>query len=292
MAVVLPARAGSAVEPTEPDDAFPSTVSLYATSEEAASPSLDASAASGEVLRRPSFSLADAGTRGELPGKQSWWPVLYSALIPGAGELSMGYEKRGVVLIAAEVVAWTGYFINHDDGMQLRDDYEGFADVNWSQQKFIDDHPEVYPDLSGQTTLEELEEIGRSTSGDGSWPGYTPWTGKEEDKQHYYENIGKYDWFISGWADWDPDMQPRQTDLRTQYREMRMASNDKLDTANNFIYLSIAARVFSLVETTLLVRSARQNYDTQVGSLDNYWRFQARPAGSKGAVVTLEYRFK
>jgi len=204
----------------------------------------------------------------------------------------MGYEKRGAALVVAEVVAWTGYFYNQGQGIDTRDEYEAFADLNWTQQKWIDDHADVYPALSGTTSPEELEQIGRDKSGSGSWPGYIAWTGKEEDKQHYYENIGKYDWFISGWADYDPDTQTPDTALRDQYRAMREQSNDELDKATRFIYLSVAARVFSLVETTLLVRRDRREWDAEYAQLDNYWRFHASPQGFEGAKVTMEYNFK
>ncbi|MCH7548151.1 MAG: hypothetical protein IH969_01210 [Candidatus Krumholzibacteriota bacterium] len=287
-------RADPAGPQTQPRDVLTAAISVYATSEDAAALRFEEAAPehTSDVVHRSAFSFSDDYAGGKLPGKQSWWPVLYSLIIPGTGELSMGYEKRGVALMVTEIVAWTGYFHNQSQGMDARDGYEAFADMNWTQQKWIDDHPEVYPALSGDTSLEELEEIGRNQSGSGSWPGYISWTGKEEDKQHYYENIGKYDWYISGWADFDPDVQLRDTALRDQYRVMREESNDQLDTANRFLYLSVAARVFSLVETTLLVRRDRKSYDEQFSRLDNHWRFQARPRGMSGAVVSLEYQFK
>ena len=279
------------VPKTEPQDVFPSAVAVYATSEDATrwGPEGERDV---EVLRRPSVAFSDELSAAQMPERQNWWPVLYSLIIPGTGELSMGYEKRGVALMIAEVVAWTGYFRNHDQGLDLRDEYETFADANWSQPKWIDEHPDVYPALSGITSLDDLEEIGRVKGGSGDWPGYIPWVSRGEDKQHYYENIGKYDWYISGWADWDPDLQLHETALRDQYRATRQASNDNLDTANRFVYLSIAARVFSLVETTLLVRRSRNSYDEQYSQVGNHWRFQAQPEGFRGAVVSLEYRFK
>ena len=131
--------------------------------------------------------------------KQSYWPVLYSALVPGLGELTMGYEKRGIALMLLEVAAWSGYFVNHNDGLDERDEYEAFADAHWDYNKWLYDHPCTPSD----STLESVENAGRSSSGSGDWPGYIPFVSKEDDKQHYYENLGKYDWYISGWSDWD-----------------------------------------------------------------------------------------
>ena len=61
-----------------------------------------------------SFELEDAPATTQ---QQSWWPMAYSALIPGLGELTMGYEKRGIALMALDVAAWAGYYVNHNDGL-------------------------------------------------------------------------------------------------------------------------------------------------------------------------------
>jgi len=244
-----------------------------------------------EVLRRRSASFEDEFAAGQAPGKQSWWPLLYSAIVPGTGELSMGYEKRGVVLMAVEVAAWAGYFYNHEEGLDKRADYESFADAHWDVQRWPDWHFDVYPTFTGWTP-EQMDEQGQSTSGNGSWPGYSPWVSKEDDRQHYYENIGKYDWYISGWSDYDPDLAPHNTELRDAYRAMRKESNDQLDTANQFIYLSLATRVFSLIETSVLIVKARKAYDQEHASLDNSWMFRAKPQGLSGGRVYVEYRFK
>ena len=113
-------------------------------------------------------------------------------------------------------------------------EYEAFADQYWSEQRFIDENlcPTLPP--SGRT-LEMVEECGQAASGSGGdwWLGYIPYVSKEEDKQHYYENLGKYDWFVFGWSDWDPNQpdppQPNSA-LREQYRTMRGESNDALDS--------------------------------------------------------------
>lgn len=275
------------------DNVFPSTVSTYATSDGAgALQSARTTSPQTLSLRRPAGLWTSDVLEDDTGGKQSWWPVVYSAVIPGLGELSMGYWKRGVALMAVEALAWTGYFSNNNSGLDAREAYENFADVNWNQNKWVSDHPYAYP---ADYTQEELEEEGRLSSGSGRWPGYIPWVSKEEDKQHYYENIGKYDWYISGWADFDPVTQPHDTDLRTQYRSMRQESNDKLDTATNWVYLSLAARVISLVQTTLLVHKANHpGSDGQalVAPQGNQLLLRAQSRGVSGGEIALEYWFK
>ena len=236
-----------------------------------------------------SFALEDATASTSAP-TQSYWPLLYSALIPGLGETVMGYEKRGIALMAAEVVAWSGWYKYHNDGLDERAAYEHFADLHWSVDKWISDFPNICS--PPPTSIDDIEQCGKDSSGSGVWPGYIPFVPKSVDKQHYYENLGKYDWYISGWSDWDPNANPyeKETDLRTQYRAMRYQSNQDLDKANAFVWVSVAARAFSLAETAILIHNRR---GAEAGGGDGSpISLHARPRGRTGGEVALEVRFK
>jgi hypothetical protein len=223
------------------------------------------------------------------PPTQSYWPLLYSALIPGLGELTMGYEKRGIGLMLAEAVAWTGYVKNHNDGIDERHAYEAYADEHWAESKWISDFPNL---CNNPQTVQDLEECGQASSGSGAWPGYIPYVPKSVDKQHYYENLGKYDWYISGWDDWNPNQDPyaMDTDHRTTYRSMRQDSNNSLDNADAFIWVSVAARAFSLAETAIIIHNRRDQ--TSGGGEGSPISLRARPRGNTGGEVALEVRFK
>ncbi len=217
------------------------------------------------------------------------WPIVLSVIVPGAGEIYMGYYKRGIALVAAEIVAWTGYFYYRDQGLDGRDAYENFAETHWDFDRWIQWHPDAYPlDLK----FAELDSIGRDKwSSGGGWPAYHPWVDKGVDKQGYYEVIGKYDWFISGWEDFDPDTQPHDTDLRTIYRGMRKESNDDLKTADRFIYLSLAARAFSLVESILLSRGSEEDASSSSVDFGQHFDITVRPRGFHSTEIALEYNF-
>jgi hypothetical protein len=283
LAVALGAGSPRAAAPAA--DTFPPAVASYESAGRAAG-AMIARPSGGEAFALdPDFSFLEA----EEAGPQSYWPVLYSALVPGLGELTMGYEKRGIALMVIEVAAWTGYFTYHSDGLDKRDAYEAFADAHWDFDKWIDDHPASC--VPPNATLEDVEKCGKDSSGSGDWPGWIPWVPREEDKQHYYENIGKYDWYISGWKDWDAALIPYayQTDLRTEYRAMRGESNDALDTANSFVWVSLAARVFSIAETAIIVHGQR---DAMGAGTTAPVSLRARPRGYSGGEVALEVRFK
>ncbi|MCI0452857.1 MAG: hypothetical protein L0Z51_10790 [Candidatus Latescibacteria bacterium] len=290
MVLVLALCAGACAESARaarPADAFPAGVSVYASREGAAR-------VAGIASDEPAHYFQGDPAVTPASEKQSYWPVLYSTLMPGVGEFTMGYKGRGIALMAIEIAAWTGYFVKHEDGMQGRDEYEAFADLYWTQRKFIDDHPLVYPQTGW--TQEQLEQEGQAVSGSGGewWTGYVPWVSKEEDKQHYYENIGKYDWFVSGWSDYDPTLTPPVpvSELREEYVEMRNQSNDDLDDANKFVWVSLAARVFSIAETAIIVRNRREKGEQASGGFELPVAVRARPRGFDGGELALEVRFR
>ena len=257
---------------------------------------------SGRLVRdmaaRPRASVSTAPTvtasfQGGVGGDRrgSYFPVVLSALVPGAGEIYLGYKWRGIALLAVEAGAWTGYFAKRSRGLDTRAEYEAFADAHWTTRDWIKNHPETYP-LFPDFTIEQMDSVGRAIPSSG----HIPWVSKEEDKQHYYENIGKYQWYLSGWDDYDPDVFPNMenTPRRDEYRALRRESNDRLDAANRFIYLSLATRVFSVMHTYLLVRSgAGGDADAAMPTnLNNRLAFRAGARGFTGGEVALEYWFK
>lgn len=226
-------------------------------------------------------------------------PVVLSLLIPGAGEIYMGYYKRGAALVLLEVAAWTGYAAYRQKGLDTRTEYEAYADEHWDQSRWLSEHP------SGPYfTLGDLEYEGSTGAWEDNLKGkvsdnffYMPFISRAEDKQHYYENIGKYNWFISGWDDWDATLQPPDyhylelTDHRTAYRNLRVESNDQLENADRFIYLSIAARTYSLIETIMLARKAGDGGRSGDGGYGST-RFKIESSGWHTTRFTMEYGFK
>lgn len=264
---------------------LPVSLRSYATGELAARPAVPATDRASAGLREASLAsgLGDAAN-GRPKGYEA---VLFSLLIPGTGEIYLGYYWRGIALVGIEAAAWYGYASYRNDGLDERQAYEAYADVHWSESRWIGNHP-ANECVDSTTTVDKdyLTTVGNNPCG--GWPGWHSWAPKEEQKQNYYENIGKYDWFISGWSDWDPVGKPMDTAVRDTYRAMRKQSNDDLDTADRFIYLSMAARVFSLVETVLLLHG---NKKAQEGATSSH-SLEIRSTGLYSAHIAYEYRFR
>jgi len=229
---------------------------------------------------------------GESQFKSTYMPILFSLLIPGLGETYMGYWKRGVALMGIEVLAWTGYAYYNNQGEESRRAFEQFADEHWNMDRWIRYHntsEQINPGnrTTDLVTFAELDSVGRYHWA--GFPAYHTYSSREDEWVNYYENIGKYDWFISGWADWS-DPNQRNTDLRDEYREMRAKSNDELDKSKQFVYLSLAARAFSFIETIILVR--RDNAAAEKQQTGNGFRLSAKATGMRSGHVALVYSFK
>jgi hypothetical protein len=129
------------------------------------------------------------GTSTWLPGmKKPGRALMYSAFIPGTGELYVGAEKRGIAFLAVEAMAWTWYFTQHSSGKNKEDDFKVFADDEWKEWAYLDwyGHWEDWYDARRGENDPNFSQI---------FTHHLP--GQKNDD--YYEMIGKYDQFSYGW---------------------------------------------------------------------------------------------
>jgi hypothetical protein len=138
---------------------------------------------------------------GLLPGmKKPGRALIYSAFIPGTGELYVGAKKRGIAFLAVEAASWTWYFTQHASGKNKEDDFKDFAGRpnsdgqwvanNWSKEQYVEwymNWEQWYDDRMGDNDP-NFEQI---------FTHHLP-TQVDDD---FYEMIGKYDQFSYGWID-------------------------------------------------------------------------------------------
>lgn len=192
-------------------------------------------------------------------------PMLYSLLVPGLGEASLGY-KRGYAMMALDVASWIGVKHYHDLGNQKREDFYDYLDAHWSEARLSAAFGDATGDEAGTFYYQVLDYTDLSL-----------WVSKEADEREYYENAGKWDQFVFGWDDFiDPRGQPNwwqdtdptwddPTDLDTRilkdvrvtahreaYRALRQESNDAFNDRDTLVYLNMFTRVFSMVQVAYL----------------------------------------
>ena len=218
---------------------------------------------SNESLDVPGLEPKGAGMHGALP-------VLMSLVLPGAGEVALGY-KRGYFMAAADIFAWTQVAKYHGDGGDLRDEYIAYADAHYSDELLVAGYypggapiDSGYRDGQGELYFPAVGPIS-SVDELGNLPLYVT---KEADFREYYENLGKWDQFIFGWDDYiRPDDYPgytatgdRSVDLqqpwvsahREEYRLMRDDSNQAYKKRDRWLYANIGLRLFSVFQVAYL----------------------------------------
>ena len=199
-------------------------------------------------------------------------PMLLSAVVPGAGEISLGHWWRGLPLVAVDVATWLGYAHYESEGKSLRDQFQMYADAHWSQDRWL-------------ANLPLLEDGKYYDPDDPPWhcrcsPPYIP---ADEDLREYYENLGKYRHFYPGWDDWTPTYDPEDPlSHRRIYSELRIDSNRNLDNASRLLGVAALTRVVSVIQSFWLVR-----HDSRSDIL----RFEPVAFGGMGSGMRVVARF-
>lgn len=208
------------------------------------------------------------------PGKRK--ALLYSLLLPGAGELSLGARGRAAGFFVAEGLIWTHYVWFQVAGGLRRDDYIEQARLNAGVG--TDREEDSYWKLVGQYERS-------SGSGLGSY---------EEDVRRdardlYPDDPAAQDAYVletlpSGdraWA-WS------SADLRTAYRTTRASSNRAFDRAKYSFAAAILNRLVSAIDTQILHRRLLKDGQAR---LDEGTRLLADATPEGGARLLLLRRF-
>ncbi len=138
----------------------------------------------------------EGGSVGLSQLKSPGLALLFSAAVPGAGELYVGAEKRAIGFFAVEVASWTWYFTQHGAGKDKEDEYMDFANHEWDEELYF-------------YWYSHWEDWYNARMGDNDPPFERIFTHHLPDAKNddYYEMIGKYDQFSYGWIG-DPTILP------------------------------------------------------------------------------------
>ena len=167
---------------------------------------------------------------------------LMNLAIPGAGHLYAG-QKRGLVNMGLEGVAWAAYIYYHDRGKSKEKEFETYADGHWDYQKWITENPQYAGSPEDSLIL------------------YF----RDHNRQQYYEDIGKLSHYWGGWTS-DAD--------RNFYRGIRAHSNNFLKNAHTAVAGAFVNRIVSAVD---VLRMMKQKSKATLGlGPDTKVRFKLR----------------
>ncbi len=232
--------------------------------------------ATAGTIHRAAATQSDVGGVGGYAGETSGGgasfakPMLLSLLMPGLGEVTMGY-RRGFAMMALDIASWIGVKHYHDLGHQKRDDYYDYLDAHWDENVLASYFGDS-TDFAGTFFYGETMEDGAD------YQTLSLWVSRDDDLREYYENAGKWDQFVFGWddfddprnwsAEWWQETDPswdEWTDLtaailkdtrvsshREVYRSMRIDSNNQFDNRDTLIYVNMFTRLFSMFQVAYL----------------------------------------
>ena len=148
---------------------------------------------------------------------------LLSLAIPGAGHLYMG-QKRGLVNMGLEGVAWAAYIYYHDRGKSKEKEFETYADGHWDYDRWIQNNPQYAGSPEDSLIL------------------YF----RDHNRQQYYEDIGKLSHYWGGWT---------SDDDRNFYRGIRAHSNNFLKNAHTAVAGAFVNRIVSAVDVLRMMKA-------------------------------------
>lgn len=217
---------------------------------------------------------------------------IYSAVIPGAGQLYTGSKLKAAAFFSVEAATWAGYIVFHGKGNDKTDEFNAFADKYWSEDRYADfidnNFPRNDPSIPGPRDDDSAyKEDGQQLYFTHHLP--------DTKTQQYYEMIGKYNQFVFGWDDVDraPTLQNLEyaySAHREQYETMRHDANVMYGRATASLIVMIANHVISGAEAALAARN--NNKKVQAG--EQRLSFRAVTATinrTSFPMMTMTYKF-
>ena len=197
---------------------------------------------------------------------------LYSAVLPGAGQFYTKKYWQSAEFFGAEVLAWVVYAVYYNKGNQQTNYFQNYADQHWSVVSYanwiqtyypqnVEGHSLFIPNTSNLPPWKQINwsqlnavEVSMAT-GTGFSHMLAPYG-----NQQYYEMIGKYAQFGSGWdeaASYTPADVLANNGIGNvpaqmiAYSHMRGDANSFYNIATTVSYVILANHIFSALEAAL-----------------------------------------
>ena len=246
----------------------PSERTLAASFPLTGNPRLDLLAGMGAVGLQD--TVPTAILRLERDRKSPLLAGVLSAVVPGAGEFyTESYWRAGGFLIA-EASLWIVYAAYSKKGDNQTALFQGYADAHWSVVRYaewIEQYAtQLNPDatsitglVTGPPSLPPWERVdwaalnaGEDLVAQASGNGFTHRL-PQRPQQQYYELIGKYPQYASGWDDagsiTPADIAASNVSSRfLEYSKMRGKANDFYNVASTMASLLVANHVLSALD--------------------------------------------
>ena len=229
---------------------------------------------SNKILnQKPSHTLEkqlDLNNQTKAGEKSPYLGALFSGLIPGAGEVyGKNYLKAGI-FFAIEAGLWTAYSIFQNNGDDQTAVYQNFANQNWDVYKYARWLKEQSFSGSDAINLESSKDELRRQVNICEAQNFSHQLPPYGDQQ-YYELIGKYQNFVTGWADADLTVVNRtnygsyKTTMFINYAGDRQDANEYYDKGSTTLTIVILNHVLSAADAAWTVSVFNKNLKVKTG---------------------------
>lgn len=186
---------------------------------------------------------------------------LFSAIIPGTGELYNRSYLTALAFLGVEVGAWVLHAKYQNRGNELTDEFEQYANVHWSEERYWASLAQDCAERGG--SCGDLKSYERD-----SFSHFLP----ETNNQTYYENIGKYDQFNAGWDDSKSGVaRQRDSENREAYTFMRLDANKQFKNATRATTVVLFNHLLSAFHAAYTTHRYNQSAKASVGMrIQNY----------------------
>jgi len=200
-------------------------------------------------------------------------PVLagvMSAVIPGAGEFYVGEYLKAAIFFTVDATLISTAIIFNKKGNDKTDEYQAFADEHWSVVKYADyliqhktelglpDDTEI--PINRDENLppwEQIESWSALNNAESPFSHHLPTHGE----QQYYEQIGKYNQYSSGWDEFDEQVDGFRDvpQIMNDYAKMRGDANTAYNTASKIVLGIYLNHLLSAIDAVWSVHNYNKN---------------------------------
>jgi hypothetical protein len=244
----------------------------------------DASAATRSASQEPGTTEPGSPSETPAPGtqpSQGAKPLLYSLLLPGMGQLSMGEKGHAIPFFIAEGLIWTSYIYWSVAGNLREDDYIEQAQRNAGVG--VDEAEDDY-----------WRNVGQYSRSSGEGPSSYEEDLRREARDLYPTDPAAQDAYVAeklptGDQAWEWSSE----DLRGEYQDTRDSANSADHRAEYSFAAALLNRVVSVIDVQLLRRRQKREAGTseaRAGEPGPEYRIHADALDGGGRVV-VQRRF-
>lgn len=201
--------------------------------------------------------------------------VLFSALLPGAGEFYGESYLKAAIFFGVELLAWGTYFYFDNKGNTKTEEYKEYAEkywdirtyARWLKENNFDESTQINPDEPNRSVLEDQIRACERVNFSHTLPIYQ--------SQQYYELIGKYQNFQAGWTNLEHvpnnipgspyNYQTYHDPIFTNYANNRQQANDFYDYAKIGPVTAIVNHILSAADAAWVISSYNSNIKVETG---------------------------